>query len=197
MSANNKIAEIKKINGRPVSVPPTREKPTILIIDDEPQVQEILNGFLSDGRYSIVMAGSGEDGLLRLKTHHVDIAIVDIKMPGMDGLETIERIAGIDPDIVSILITGFPTIDSSIRAIRLGASDYLLKPFQLSEVVQAVERALKESEVRREASSLRKRVKSMEKNAAKTKESIKVNRKVEAASTSKIAILPKERPRSD
>lgn len=151
---------------------------TILIVDDDPLVLDLLVEFLGYDNFGLVTAGSGEEALAKLKTVQVDIALVDFKMPGMDGIETIERIAEIDPDIIAIIITAFPTIDSSIKAIKLGASDYLLKPFKLDEVKMALDRAIEAREVRLEVNNLRKKISELEKGLSGKKENIKLNQKL-------------------
>jgi DNA-binding NtrC family response regulator len=162
---------------------PEKHQACILIVDDDPLVLDLLHEFLRDGEFSILMASSGEEALARMRGNQVDVVLVDFKMPGMDGLETIERIAGINPETVSILMTGFPTLDSSIRAIKLGASDYLLKPFRLEEVNLAVGRAVKEGELRREMHSLRRRVAELGKGVSEKRDDIKINNKVDLISS--------------
>ncbi len=154
------------------------EKYTILVVDDEPLVLDFLLEYLKQDTISTVSASSGEAALAALKRTPVDIALVDLKMPGIDGLQTIEKINQIDPGIVTILMTGFPTLDSSVRAIRLGASDYILKPFKLDEVDQALRKAMKEREVRREMSGLKQRIVEMESRITGKNEQIVVNHKV-------------------
>ena len=154
------------------------EKYTILVVDDEPLVLDFLLEYLKQDNLTIVSASCGEEALAVLKQTPADIAIIDLKMPGIDGLQTIEKINQIDASIVTILMTGFPTLDSSVRAIRLGASDYILKPFKLDEVDLALRKAMKEREVRREMSGLRQRIVEMESRVTGKNEQIVVNHKV-------------------
>ena len=157
------------------------DRATILVVDDDSLVVDLLKEYLLSNGHEIITAGSGEEALLKIRSVKADVALVDLKMPGIDGLETIERMAETDPDTVTILMTGYPTLDSSVRAIRLGASDYILKPFKLTEVGTAVGRAIKERSIRLEVKNLRSRMFELEKNISEKKDSIKVNKKLSAA----------------
>lgn len=155
----------------------------ILVADDDPLVLDLLSEYLWGLGYSVITANSGEDAVAKIKSARVDVALVDFKMTGMDGLQTIEKITEIDPDTVTILMTGYPTLDSSIQAIKLGASDYILKPFKLEEVSLSVNKAVQERNVRIEMKNLRKRVSELEKGLADRKDSIKVNQKLGVVAT--------------
>ena len=161
-----------------------QSRATILVADDDFFVIDLLKEFLSGSGYDIVTAGSGEEALLKMGSTGVDMALIDLKMPGMDGLETIERMTATDPDMVTILMTGYPTLDSSVKAIRLGASDYILKPFKLEEVSTAIDRAIKERSIRLEVKSLRKRMSELEKNITEKKDTIKINQNLGRATQS-------------
>lgn len=156
---------------------------TVLVVDDDQLVLELLQEYLRDEEFQVITAGSGEDGISKVKSVRVDIALIDYKMPGMDGLETIEKITHTDPDTVTILMTGFPTIESSVKAMKLGASNYILKPFKLEEVKMAVTKAQQEHLLRQEMKNLRKRVAEFEKGITEKKESIKFNQKLNIIST--------------
>jgi DNA-binding NtrC family response regulator len=184
---------------------PAQNRATILVVDDDNLVVDLLKEYLIGIGHEIITAGSGEEALLKMRSGGADLALVDLKMPGMDGLETIERMAETNPDIVTILMTGYPTLDSSVRAIRLGASDYILKPFKLEEVSTAVRRAIKERSIRLEVKNLRNRMFELEKNIIEKKDSIKINKKFGVATTSEgyapmvmpHAELPGYDPKSD
>jgi DNA-binding NtrC family response regulator len=160
-----------------------KAKATIMIVDDDPMVIDLLSEYLEDNTYFIIRASSGGEAVSKIKSARADIALVDLMMPGMDGLETIEQLAAIDPEMVMVLMTGFPTLDSSIKAIKLGASDYILKPFKLEDVNSSVAKAIKERETRQEMKNLQKRVFELEKRIQEKRDSIKVNQKVDIVST--------------
>lgn len=156
---------------------------SILVVDDDPFVLELLTEYLKGDGYNVLSANCGEEAISRLSTVRVDVALVDLKMSGMDGLATIERMGEIDPDTVTILMTGFPTLDSSVQAIKLGASDYILKPFEMEEVSLSIRKAVKVRNLRLEMKSLRKRVSELEKGISERRENIKVNQKVGVVTT--------------
>jgi DNA-binding NtrC family response regulator len=166
-----------------VAQQPQKSAFTVLVVDDDQLVLELLQEYLRSDEFKVITAGSGEEGISKMRAAKVDIALVDYKMPGMDGLETIERMTESDPETVTILMTGFPTIDSSIKAMKLGASNYILKPFKLDEVNLAVTKAAQEYQVRQEIRNLRKRVAEFEKGISEKKESIKFNQKLNIIST--------------
>jgi DNA-binding NtrC family response regulator len=160
-----------------------KENISILVVDDDPLVVDFLQEYLMRSDYRVISAESGEAAISTLVQSLSDIVLVDLKMPGLDGLQTISKIAEIEPDIVTILMTGFPTLDSSVRAIRLGASDYILKPFKLDEIDLAVKNAIHEREVRREMKNLKNRVSELEQNISDKKGLITINQKVKSLAT--------------
>jgi DNA-binding NtrC family response regulator len=155
-----------------------KEAYSVMVVDDDPLVVDFLLEYLKRGDFRVASATCGGEAISALQRASFDIVLVDLKMEGMDGLEAIEKITEIDPDIVTVLMTGFPTLDSSIRAIRLGASDYILKPFKLDEVDLALNKAIHEREVRKEMKNLRSRIMELEKGISGKKEQIKINKKV-------------------
>jgi putative nucleotidyltransferase with HDIG domain len=120
---------------------PTTVSPRILIVDDEIEITEILADLLSE-EYHCLKAGSAEDALTRLRDGEFQLVISDITMPGMSGLEMIPHIKELSPQTVVVMISGMQTVESAIGALRLGAFDYLMKPFDLRQVEAVVKRAL-------------------------------------------------------
>jgi len=169
-----------------VTPSPKHDHIVILVVDDDPLIVDFLSDYLRGDGYDILTASSGEEAISKLKSSRVDIAFIDLKMPGMNGLETIERMARIERDTVTILMTGFPTLDSSVRAMKLGASDYVLKPFKLEELSSSLKKAIGERALRLEMKSLRKRISELEQSVSERKESIKINQKLEAATSQDI-----------
>ncbi len=120
---------------------PTTMLPRILIVDDEREITEILADLLSED-YECLKAGSAEQALDCLRAGQFHLVISDITMPGMSGLEMIPHVKQLSPDTVVVMISGMQTVESAIGALRLGAFDYLMKPFDLRQVEAVVKRAL-------------------------------------------------------
>ncbi len=125
---------------------PTNASPRILIVDDELEITEILADLLSD-EYECLKAGSAEQALARLEESKFQLVISDITMPGMSGLEMIPHVKQRSPETVVVMISGMQTVESAIGALRLGAFDYLMKPFDLRQVEAVVKRALEHYEL--------------------------------------------------
>jgi putative nucleotidyltransferase with HDIG domain len=128
------------------SMSESRTKPRLLIVDDEPEVRGVLRDLLS-GVYECGEAPSAEEALRQLQTREFHLVISDITMSGMSGLEMIPHVKVVSPDTVIVMISGMQTIESAINALRLGAFDYLMKPFDLRQAEAAVERALHHHEL--------------------------------------------------
>jgi len=120
---------------------PTTVSPRILIVDDEVEITEILADLLSE-EYACLRAASAEEALAHLHESEFQLVISDITMPGMSGLDMIPHIKALSPDTVVVMISGMQTVESAIGALRLGAFDYLMKPFDLRQVEAVVKRAL-------------------------------------------------------
>jgi len=120
---------------------PTNGSPRILIVDDEVEITEILADLLSED-YDCLRAASAEEALARLTESQFQLVISDITMPGMSGLDMIPHVKDLAPDTVVVMISGMQTVESAIGALRLGAFDYLMKPFDLRQVEAVVKRAL-------------------------------------------------------
>src|SRR5437763_10453714 len=121
-------------------------KPRLLIVDDEVEVRGVLHDLLSFS-YECGGAASAEEALAQLRERDYHLVISDITMSGMSGLEMIPHVKVISPDTVIVMISGMQTIESAINALRLGAFDYLMKPFDLRQAEAAVARALEHHEL--------------------------------------------------
>jgi two-component system nitrogen regulation response regulator NtrX len=133
-------------------------KPTILIVDDEPGVRSALTGVLKDEGYAVEAVPSGEACLDRLTRGAVDLIILDVWLPGMDGLATLARIRERQVDAQVVLISGHGNIESAVRAIKLGAFDFVEKPLSLDKTVLVVRNALRQRRLELENLALRARV---------------------------------------
>jgi DNA-binding NtrC family response regulator len=111
-----------------------KHKTNVLVVDDEKTVCNSCRKILTQEGYNVEVASSGEEALNKVKANGFDVVITDWKMPEIDGLELARRIKSENPNIAVILITGYPSIETSIEAIRSGVSDYVPKPFTPEEL---------------------------------------------------------------
>ena len=116
--------------------------PNILIVDDEQDILEILPDVIRKLGYNPIVAKDGAEGLKQYREYPVDVVITDMKMPEMDGLALLKEIINLDKHAIVILLTGYPSLDSAIRAMREGAYDYLVKPANMEELKLRIERGL-------------------------------------------------------
>jgi len=133
-------------------------KPTILVVDDEPGVRSSLSGVLRDEGYSVEAVSSGEACLGRVTRGPVDLIVLDVWLPGMDGLATLTRLRERQVDSQVVLISGHGNIESAVRAIKLGAFDFVEKPLSLDKTVLVVRNALRQRRLEDENRALRARV---------------------------------------
>src|SRR6186997_1392226 len=133
-------------------------KPTILIVDDEPGVRSSLSGVLKDEGYSVEAVASGEACLERVTRGAVDLIVLDVWLPGMDGLATLARLRERQVDSQVVLISGHGNIESAVRAIKLGAFDFVEKPLSLEKTVLVIRNALRQRRLEAENQALRARV---------------------------------------
>ncbi len=133
-----------------------REK--LLIVEDEPGMNEILRILLESDGYNVKSAMDGEEGIELLKKDIFDLVITDIKMPGVDGFEVLRKAKELSPDTLVIMVTAFGTTESAIEAMKLGAYDYIHKPFKIDEIRIVVNKALEKRGLRRELEVLREKI---------------------------------------
>jgi cyclic di-GMP phosphodiesterase len=121
-------------------------RPRILIVDDEPEITAILMDLFA-GHHDCATAGSAEEALELLRQGEYELVVSDITMPGMSGLDMIPHVKSLSPISVVVMISGMQTVESAIGALRLGAFDYVMKPFDLRQVEAVVKRALEHQEL--------------------------------------------------
>ncbi len=127
----------------------------ILIIDDDEIARDVIVSLLSKEGFSVKSARDGIEGLATIKMNNFDLVITDLKMPGADGIEVLKEAKRVDPRIAVVILTAYGTLDNALEAIRLGAFDYITKPFKLQELLFVVENAMKTAELIRENEELR------------------------------------------
>jgi len=129
---------------------------TILVVDDEKDIRTSLSGILEDEGYEVITAASGADGIECARQELPDLVLLDIWMPGMDGLETLEKLKAMFPQVTVIMISGHGTIETAVRATKLGAFDFIEKPLSLEKVLISVANALKLQELKAENAELKR-----------------------------------------
>jgi two-component system response regulator PilR (NtrC family) len=133
-------------------------KGTILVIDDEEIMREILETLLTREGYDVKLAASGEEGLELARALPLDAAIIDIMMPGIDGIATLDELKRIDEDLAVVMITAYGSIESAIAAMKGGAFDYITKPFKNDEVLVVIRNALERRRLLHENRNLRQNI---------------------------------------
>lgn len=109
--------------------------PRVLVVDDEKVLQDVMQDILGQSGYVVEAASDGEEALAKLKRQPFGLVFTDIRMPKMDGLELLRRIKHLSPDVDVIMMTGYATVDVAVEAMKLGAADFITKPFNLDHVL--------------------------------------------------------------
>ncbi len=131
---------------------------TILIVDDEESVRKSLADVMRDEGYEVVTAASGKEGIDLLGEAQPSLALLDIAMPEMDGIETLRRFREIRPDMPVIMVTGHGTIETAVKTTKMGAYDFMVKPPELAHLTLVVKHGLEEFRLREENESLKKSI---------------------------------------
>ena len=132
----------------------------ILVVDDERSMRELLQIVLRREGHQVLLAEDGRSAVAALEREPVDVLISDIKMPGMSGVDVLREAKRVDPDIVGIMVTAYATTDTAVEALRLGAYDYLTKPFDVEELKAKVRNALERRTLRQENVLLKRALRS-------------------------------------
>lgn len=137
------------------------EETRILIVDDEYSARDSLTKWFQVDGFQVDSAKDAYEALDKMKSQIFDIVLLDIKMPGMDGLELQEHIRELDPNIIVIIITAFASVDTAIRAIKAGAYDYVTKPFDPDDLEHTIENAMSQRKLAQENIQLRAQIKEL------------------------------------
>src|SRR6188768_3410441 len=127
----------------------------IVVIDDEVNAAAALETLLREDGYEVARAHDGREGLALLEKIDADVVLTDLRMPGMDGLELLTRIKEIRPEVMVLLMTAYGTVKTAVKAMRLGAEDYLGKPIDVEELEVVLERVLEKKRLLEETQVLR------------------------------------------
>jgi two-component system response regulator HydG len=133
-----------------------RKKPRILVVDDERAMQEALRDWLKEDGYEVGLASSGEEAIAQAKQKNWEVILLDLKMPGMDGLEALKRLKEVNPEAEILMMTAYATVDTAVQAMKEGAFDYLVKPFDPDEVEMQIKKIIQHKDLVLENLLLRK-----------------------------------------
>ncbi|OGD28323.1 MAG: Fis family transcriptional regulator [Candidatus Aminicenantes bacterium RBG_19FT_COMBO_59_29] len=128
----------------------TENKGTIHVIDDEPIIHEVLSQLLTSEGYDVELSSSGEEALEKHSSQFFDVTLLDLLMPGLDGIEVLKGIKKVDPQAIVVIITAYASVESAISAMKMGAYDYIQKPFKHEELLIIIARALEHKSLRDE-----------------------------------------------
>jgi DNA-binding NtrC family response regulator len=134
----------------------SKERTHILIVDDEEIVRESLSSWLREDGYRVDSSPDGPSALERVKAQRWAILLVDLKMPGMDGLQVLEEVKKLQPEVAVVIMTAYATVDTAVNAMKYGAYDYLVKPFDPEEMSLMIEKIVQQQALVRETVVLRK-----------------------------------------
>ncbi len=140
------------------------KKPIVLVIDDEASMRDSCSQILTKSGYQSEVAENGTVGLEKVQSLHPDLVLIDLKMPVISGIEVLEKVKEFDPSIISVVITGYATVESAVEAMKKGAYDFLPKPFTPDQLRVIIKRGLERRKLILETESLRREKKIMEEN---------------------------------
>src|SRR5574340_1318770 len=133
-------------------------KANLLVVDDELIVRDSLDKWFREEGYDVTVADSAQDALTKMGSQRFDLSLVDIKMPGTDGIELQRRLHEIDPELIVIIMTGYASVETAVQALKNGAYDYVTKPFDPEDISHVVKNALAHRSAEREAARLKETV---------------------------------------
>ena len=119
-------------------------KPSILVVDDELLIRDLLYDFFTGRGWDISVAEDGEKALEVMRSRNFDLVLTDIKMPEMDGLDLTSHVKQSHPELPVVLMTGFPSVDTAVEALRKKVDDYVIKPFNINQLYKLVEAKVKD-----------------------------------------------------
>jgi DNA-binding NtrC family response regulator len=114
----------------------------ILVVDDDENIRKVLTAILEDEGYDIEAVGTAKEAIEKSKKKFYNLALIDIRLPDMEGIELLTKIRDTTPKMRKIIITGYPTLQNAVDAVNRGADAYILKPFEVDKVLQTIEEQL-------------------------------------------------------
>ncbi len=134
------------------------DRARVLVVDDEPVVREVLREILTAEGHHVICLEDGPTAIQTVKSAHIDIAVIDLQLPALDGFAVLQEILRINPTTVAIMVTGYGTIDSAVKAMKAGAFDFMTKPFSAETAVEVITKAVEVHRLRQENRQLHKAV---------------------------------------
>ncbi len=134
------------------------KKPRILVVDDEVAMRESLTDWLMEDGYEVRQASGGEEAISIAREIDFEVVLLDLKMPGMDGLETMKRLKEVSPETETVMMTAYATVDTAVQAMKVGAFDYMVKPFDPDEIEIHIRKIIAHKELVDENILLRKKL---------------------------------------
>ncbi len=136
-----------------------RQRFKVVAIDDEPEICWLITRILEEAGYEAYMADNGPDGLALIKQHQPDLVLLDLRLPGMDGLEILRRLREFDKDLMVIILSAFESFEAAVQAMKLGSYDFLTKPINVEEMKITMKNALQTKQLVKEVKDLKRQVK--------------------------------------
>jgi DNA-binding NtrC family response regulator len=122
------------------------ETPRILIVDDDENIRKVLVAILEDEGYNVESVGTAKEAIERTRKKYYNMALIDIRLPDMEGIELLTRMKDTTPKIRKVIITGYPTLQNAVDAVNRGANAYILKPFDVDKVLKTLKEQLHKQE---------------------------------------------------
>ncbi len=119
------------------------ERARILVIDDDESVRTVLATVLEESGYTVETAASGKEGIEKTNTGFFNLALIDMRLPDMEGTQVLARVKDMTPKMRKIIITGYPSVQNAVEALNKGAHAYIMKPFDMEKVLKTIEEQLK------------------------------------------------------
>lgn len=161
----------------------------VLIVDDEEGIRESLSDILEDEGYEVITSDTGEGAIKSLREHNPDLILLDVWLPGIDGIQTLKEIKEINPDLPVVMISGHANIDLAVKATKMGAYDFLEKPLSLDRVLIVTKNALERKKIELENKALRQNLMRQRRLIGSSSKMQKLREQIEMAAKSNSRVL--------
>jgi len=121
----------------------------ILIVDDDENIRKVLSAILTDEGYTVELAGTAKEGIVKTEKSYYNLALIDVRLPDMEGVELLSKMRETKPKMRKIIITGYPTLQNAVSAVNEGADAYVIKPFDVEKILETIREQLKKQKEER------------------------------------------------